>query len=268
MGKPTSVNNVESFCAASRIMLEGGEWFAKMGTAQSKGTKLLSVSGDCKKPGIYEVEYGTTLSLDAIPEEYWNFDSWSGDQGGRDTHIDVTMDGNKTITATFTEITDQEFTLTLNTIGNGSVQVNNVTYTEPTVYNRGSILTLSANPAEGWQFDSWSGDLSGRETPINLTMNNNKVVNVTFKQYTSANPTTAENVIIYPNPFDQQVTIQNAENIVRIRLTNLIGQKLAEEEYNGSISVTLETVSLPKGIYLIVLQFNSGYSLVKKIVKE
>ncbi len=61
MGKPTSVNNVESFCSASRIMLEGGEWFAKMGTAQSKGTKLLSVSGDCKKPGIYEVEFGTTI---------------------------------------------------------------------------------------------------------------------------------------------------------------------------------------------------------------
>lgn len=61
MGKPTSVNNVESFCSASRIILEGGEWFAKMGTAQSRGTKLLSVSGDCKKPGIYEVEFGTTI---------------------------------------------------------------------------------------------------------------------------------------------------------------------------------------------------------------
>ena len=61
MGKPTSVNNVESFCCAARIILEGGEWFAKMGTAQSKGTKLLSVSGDCKKPGIYEVEFVTTI---------------------------------------------------------------------------------------------------------------------------------------------------------------------------------------------------------------
>ncbi|HNX23754.1 MAG TPA: NAD(P)H-dependent oxidoreductase subunit E [Spirochaetota bacterium] len=60
-GKPTSVNNVESFCSAARIILEGGAWFAKMGTAQSKGTKLLSVSGDCKKPGIYEIEFGTTV---------------------------------------------------------------------------------------------------------------------------------------------------------------------------------------------------------------
>jgi len=50
MGSPTSVNNVETFCSAARIAVEGGKWFATMGTAQSKGTKLLSVSGDCKKP--------------------------------------------------------------------------------------------------------------------------------------------------------------------------------------------------------------------------
>lgn len=61
LGFPTSVNNVETFCCASRIMVEGGEWFKKMGTAQSSGTKLLSVSGDCKKPGVYEVEFGTTI---------------------------------------------------------------------------------------------------------------------------------------------------------------------------------------------------------------
>lgn len=61
MNQPTTVNNVESYCAAARIVQQGGDWFAKMGTAQSKGTKLLSVSGDCKKQGIYEIEYGTTI---------------------------------------------------------------------------------------------------------------------------------------------------------------------------------------------------------------
>jgi [NiFe] hydrogenase diaphorase moiety large subunit len=61
MGLPTTVNNVETFCCAARIMLEGGKWFKSMGTAQSAGTKLLSVSGDCKKPGVYEVEFGTTV---------------------------------------------------------------------------------------------------------------------------------------------------------------------------------------------------------------
>ncbi len=61
MGQPTTVNNVETFCAAARIMVEGGKWYKGMGTAQSSGTKLLSVSGDCRKPGIYEIEFGTTV---------------------------------------------------------------------------------------------------------------------------------------------------------------------------------------------------------------
>ena len=60
-GQPTAVNNVESLCAAARIMEKGGEWFAKMGTAQSHGVKVLSISGDCSKPGIYEYEFGATL---------------------------------------------------------------------------------------------------------------------------------------------------------------------------------------------------------------
>ena len=55
---PTIVNNVETFCCASRILLEGAPWFAAMGAAMTTGTKVLSVSGDCRKPGVYEVEFG------------------------------------------------------------------------------------------------------------------------------------------------------------------------------------------------------------------
>lgn len=61
LGRPTVVNNVETFAAAARIMDEGAAWFAAMGTSESKGTRLLSVSGDCAAPGIYEVEWGITL---------------------------------------------------------------------------------------------------------------------------------------------------------------------------------------------------------------
>jgi [NiFe] hydrogenase diaphorase moiety large subunit len=61
LGKPTVVNNVETFAAAARIMEKGADWFAAMGTSKSKGTRLLSVSGDCAAPGIYEIEWGITL---------------------------------------------------------------------------------------------------------------------------------------------------------------------------------------------------------------
>lgn len=59
---PTVVNNVESFACVARILSEGASWFKSMGTDISSGTKLLSVCGDCNKPGVYEVEYGITIN--------------------------------------------------------------------------------------------------------------------------------------------------------------------------------------------------------------
>ena len=62
LGHPTTVNNVETFCAASHIALNGGAWWAAMGTAKSSGTKIHSISGDCERPGLYEYPYGTSIT--------------------------------------------------------------------------------------------------------------------------------------------------------------------------------------------------------------
>ncbi len=61
LGKPTSVNNVETLAAATRVIEEGADWFRRMGTPESAGARLLSVAGDCDRPGVYEVEWGITL---------------------------------------------------------------------------------------------------------------------------------------------------------------------------------------------------------------
>jgi [NiFe] hydrogenase diaphorase moiety large subunit len=62
LGQPTAVNNVETYCAAARISLNGGAWWARIGTAQSTGTKIHSVSGDCDRPGLYEYPFGTRIA--------------------------------------------------------------------------------------------------------------------------------------------------------------------------------------------------------------
>ncbi len=62
LNKPTVVNNVETFCTAVKIILNGAEWYNKMGTKESKGTKVLSISGDCERPGIYELEWGFSVN--------------------------------------------------------------------------------------------------------------------------------------------------------------------------------------------------------------
>jgi [NiFe] hydrogenase diaphorase moiety large subunit len=52
---------VETLSTVVKIMLNGPDWFKAIGTPESAGTKLLSVAGDCGKPGVYEVEFGTTI---------------------------------------------------------------------------------------------------------------------------------------------------------------------------------------------------------------
>ena len=61
LGHPTIVNNVETFCAASQIAMHGAAQWTAIGTPQSSGTKLHSVSGDCERPGIYEYPFGTPI---------------------------------------------------------------------------------------------------------------------------------------------------------------------------------------------------------------
>ncbi len=58
---PTIVNNVETLASAVKIVKNGADWYKGFGTKDSLGTKLLSVSGDCRFPGIYEVEWGTSI---------------------------------------------------------------------------------------------------------------------------------------------------------------------------------------------------------------
>lgn len=59
--KPTIVNNVETFANITRIIRNGAEWFASMGTEKSKGTKVFALAGKIKNTGLIEVPMGTTL---------------------------------------------------------------------------------------------------------------------------------------------------------------------------------------------------------------
>ena len=62
LNQPTVVNNVETFAATTLIALQGGAWYAAIGTSTSSGTKILSVSGDCEHPGLYEYPFGVTVA--------------------------------------------------------------------------------------------------------------------------------------------------------------------------------------------------------------
>jgi NADH:ubiquinone oxidoreductase subunit F (NADH-binding) len=60
-GSPTIINNVETLMNIPLIIAKGPEWFSRMGTRHSKGTKVFSVSGDVARPGVYELVMGSRL---------------------------------------------------------------------------------------------------------------------------------------------------------------------------------------------------------------
>jgi [NiFe] hydrogenase diaphorase moiety large subunit len=62
LGRPSTVNNVETLANIACILARGADWFKTMGTSTSTGHKLLSISGDCERPGVYEFALGVTIA--------------------------------------------------------------------------------------------------------------------------------------------------------------------------------------------------------------
>jgi NADH:ubiquinone oxidoreductase subunit F (NADH-binding)/(2Fe-2S) ferredoxin/Pyruvate/2-oxoacid:ferredoxin oxidoreductase delta subunit len=60
-GKPTNINNVETYANVPQIILKGADWFSSMGTEKSKGTKTFAMAGDINHTGLIEVPFGITL---------------------------------------------------------------------------------------------------------------------------------------------------------------------------------------------------------------
>ena len=65
---PAVVNNVETLCNVPHIVLRGADWFRSVGTKDSPGTMVFTVTGDVERPGIYELPMGTPLRT--LIEEY------------------------------------------------------------------------------------------------------------------------------------------------------------------------------------------------------
>ena len=124
---------------------------------------------------------GTAVALEAVAQSGWAFGSWSGDAGGSTNPIIVTMDGAKSVTATFSQLS---YTLSLAKVGDGSLKVNGVTVSLPysAQFLSGTNVALEAVAASGWEFASWSGDASGTSNPVVVTMDGDRAVTATLSQ--------------------------------------------------------------------------------------
>jgi CSLREA domain-containing protein len=121
--------------------------------------------------------FGSVVTLTAIPQAGWYFGQWSGGASGALTQTTVLMDASKVVTATFFNVPQTYYTLTLSLIGSGVIT--------PTVgartYLSGTMVSLSASPESGWQFAGWSGNADCADGSV--TLNANKSCTATFARY-------------------------------------------------------------------------------------
>ncbi len=121
--------------------------------------------------------HGQSVTLTAVPGSGASFTGWGGAAAASGTTNPTTiiMDGDKTVTASFAT---NEFTLTVNPNPPGSGTVTR-SPDKPMYYN-GEVVTLTPNPATGYIFTGWSGDLTGNANPGTLPMTKNSVVTANF----------------------------------------------------------------------------------------
>jgi uncharacterized repeat protein (TIGR02543 family) len=129
-------------------------------------------------PAQGEYDEGEEIQLTATPNENWVFNGWLGDQTGSDNPVTISMDSDKSITASFNK---RKYPLTINIEGEGTVD-ETVILQKTTNYDHGTTIELTATPTTAWEFVEWQGDLSGNLNPAQIQIDGNRSVTAVFQE--------------------------------------------------------------------------------------
>ena len=147
---------------------------------------------------------GANTTVTATPDLGYLFSAWTGDASGSDNPLTITMDGNKTIGATFTKdtadtdgdgfsnydelitySTDPTNTTDYPTVNLKVINPSNGTITANSSYKLNTIATLKATPDTGYLFSTWTNAASGNNASLFLVMGSDKTVGATFTKDTA-----------------------------------------------------------------------------------
>jgi len=132
-------------------------------------------------PVYTTVEENEEIELNAGPANGYLFTHWSGDiDSTSDNPLSLIVDQDYSITANFEK---KSYELTVNTEGEGAVS-EEIAQQKSTDYEHGTVVELTAEPAEGWQLVEWTGDVTGTDNPIQITVNDPKEVTAIFEKKT------------------------------------------------------------------------------------
>ncbi|MBN1927098.1 MAG: T9SS type A sorting domain-containing protein [Prolixibacteraceae bacterium] len=138
-----------------------------------------AVEGPCSASpaGTTWHDEGAVVNLGAAIAQGWRFESWTGDVSSSALNATVIMDADKTVTANFVKVFNLEVNVLPADALSGSCTVSPSGNTE---HDEGEVVNLSSTTAEGWRFESWSGDVSSTALNATVTMDADKSVIANF----------------------------------------------------------------------------------------
>jgi len=139
--------------------------------------------------GTHTYDYGEEITVEAMPDEGWEFSMWTGDIGSPSEVVTVTINEDKEITAVFEEEPEpepepEEYELTINIDGEGSTNPAEGTHT----YEEGEEVTITATPADGWEFVEWTGDYESEDSQITITIDSDMEITAVFEEEPEPDP--------------------------------------------------------------------------------
>jgi len=159
---------------------------------------------------------GSQVTLTPEPNENWVFKQWEGDATGSTTPLQLTMTANKNVVGVFVK---RDYPLNIKIEGEGTVEEKIVPNPSGREYPHGTTVELTPKPKEGWEFDGWAGDLTGKDVPKRITVDKQKNVTAKFSEVLfKVNPNARtlgreywENI---PFPKDLYITVFQNRSIV------------------------------------------------------
>ena len=230
----------------------------------SEGGEVDSVGGEYKS--------GTSVTLTAIPNEFYEFVDWSN--GSTEAEISIIINSNTSITANFQKI---QYTVTLLSDEGGEVAFSEGDGT----FSAGTEVFISSSSNEGWKFNSWSGDISSEVDPLKITVNSNLTINANFDYaiFLSDNQVTIKSrdfaevgksydlngksyKVIDLDLLKSMVSNnENLENVVTTKVTDMSRLFESKNAFNGNISSwDTSNVTLMPSMFLGASVFNQDIS--------
>ena len=210
--------------------------------------------------GLYQ--YGETCTVTATPAQGYDFVNWkeNGNVVSTEASYSFTVTNGRNLTANFT-LQTFEITASVEPAEGG-------TATGSGTYNYGDEVTISVETNEDWAFQNWTenGTVVAEDKTFTFiaTANRNFVANLMYTE--GVGEQTGNNMVLYPNPVNNKLTVEAHEALGTVEIFNLMGA-LVYSQKDCTDKVEINTSDLQSGIYFIRMT-NDKVSEVRRFVKE